>query len=746
VDNERAVPGRGRTAPATGVLVIEDDPAIRRLVREDLERASMQVTEAESVVGALAALRAADFDVIVLDLTLPDGSGLEVLARLRADYGSAHIIVLSGASTSSDRVRGLDSGADDYVVKPFVARELTARVRAVRRRRGSEIRSTLRMGALQIDVSAQRVLLHGALVELTTLEFALLSFLAARPGRVFSRVELLRAVWRSAPEWQSATTVTEHVHRLRAKLETDPQRPLILRTVRGSGYRFDPPADHAVPPDRSTGAGETPGIIVSVDRRVVESDAVADALLTGTAGTGLAGRMLLDLVAPQSRAAAQSRLDARSAGAEPRSQVLLLLGAGGVDLPIELRSEPIVWRGQAAVRSELRLASRESLRLRRQVTGVLSEVAEAVIVTDPHHHIRSWNTAAEEMYGWKEGEVLGRHINDAIPWLDGDEAKEAAEARLHAFGRWHGTCRQQGRDGSPVPIRGSTKLLHDEDGTEAGIVSVNRLATPAARAPATEPDEHDVADLRRGLAHDELEVHYQPVVDLATRRTMTLEALARWNHPVRGLLAPDAFMATAEQSGQILRLGAIVLEAACRQTATWRRDGIDINVAVNLSARELAEPSLVHRTLATAQAAGLDLRCLWLEVTETSLVEDVAQAGLRLEQLAALGVGISIDDFGTGWASLTYLREFPVHVLKIDRTFVAGIDHDASNVAIARSVLSLGAELNLVVVAEGVETEGEHQALRELGCTVGQGYLYGRPAPADEVDLARCHRVVVASA
>ena len=229
-------------APSTTVLVVEDDSATRRLVCRDLERANMQVSEAESVAQALEALRSAAFDVIVLDLTLPDGSGLDVLAQVRKDRGSTHVIVLSGASTEFDRVHGLESGADDYVVKPFFARELTARVMAVRRHRDAELDTTLRLGALQIDVVGRRVLLDGATVELTTREFELLAFLAARPGQVFSRTELLRAVWRSAPDWQTPATVTEHIRRLRSKIEVDPQRPVLLRTVRGAGYRFDAPA------------------------------------------------------------------------------------------------------------------------------------------------------------------------------------------------------------------------------------------------------------------------------------------------------------------------------------------------------------------------------------------------------------------------------------------------------------------------------------------------------------------------
>jgi PAS domain S-box-containing protein len=732
------MPVAPRCAPSTTVLVVEDDAAVRRLVRDDLERADMQVTEAGSVGRAEEALRASAFDVVILDLGLPDGSGLDILQRLREDRGSTHVILLSGASTQSDRILGLEAGADDYVVKPFFARELTARVRAVRRRRDSMIDPTIRIGDLQIDVGAKRVLLAGATVELTSQEFALLAFLAARPGHVFSRAELLRAVWHSDPDWQASATVTEHIRRVRAKIEVDPGHPRFLLTVRGSGYRFDAPAPDLAAPDLPT-SQDIVGVLVSIDGLVVDADAAADALL---AGTGLIGKAIIDLIAPQSAAAARSRLEARAAGGDPRSQVLVFTGSGGVELLIEVRSRRMQWRGRAAVESELRLAATESLRLRREVTGVLSEVADAVIVTDPNLHIRSWNTAAERLYGWNEGEVLGRHLRDAIEWIDADDSMEAAEARLHASGRWHGSCRQRARDGSIVDIRASTKVLHDDDGAEAGIVSVNRRAEPDARSEVVDPSEDDVVDLRRGLEGDEFEVYYQPVVDLATRRPITLEALARWNHPVRGVLSPDAFMATAERSGLILQLGAFVLDSACRQTAQWRRDGIDANIAVNLSAKELSDPTLVARTKATAEAAGLDLKSLWLEVTETSLVEDVAQARLRLEQLVSLGVGISIDDFGTGWASLTYLREFPVHVLKIDRMFVAGIEGDANSRAIARSILSLGAELNLAVVAEGIETEVEHRILSDLGCTLGQGYLYGRPAPADEVDLSEGYRII----
>jgi EAL domain-containing protein (putative c-di-GMP-specific phosphodiesterase class I) len=272
------------------------------------------------------------------------------------------------------------------------------------------------------------------------------------------------------------------------------------------------------------------------------------------------------------------------------------------------------------------------------------------------------------------------------------------------------------------------------------VATVNRLVDQDPYGVGEELDADTTADLRRGLAEGELDVYYQPVVDIADRRVITLEALVRWNHPTRGLLGPSCFLPEAEQSGLITEIGAHVLAVACSQVASWRREGIDVNLSVNLSAHELADPLLVERITSTARQAGFELTALWLEVTETALVEDVAQAGARLHQLASLGVGISIDDFGTGWASLTYLRQFPIHVLKIDRSFVSGVEHEPQCAAIIRSIVSLAAELDLVVVAEGIETLAEEAALKAMGCSIGQGFLYGHPVPARAVNLRHMSR------
>ncbi|MEA2828839.1 MAG: two-component system, OmpR family, phosphate regulon response regulator OmpR [Actinomycetota bacterium] len=225
------------------LLLLEDDVAVRRLVTNHLEQQGFTVTVATTVAEAMRKLNHDTFDVAILDLTLPDGSGLDVLHALRALGATTHVTVLSGAGAEIDRIGALDLGADDYVVKPFFVRELTARILAVQRRRASSDATELDYGPLHIDIAAREVSIDGVQVHLPTKEFDVLACMATHPGRVFSRDELLRTVWQSAADWQRASTVTEHIRRLRSKIEVDPLNPRILRTARGAGYRFDPPTD-----------------------------------------------------------------------------------------------------------------------------------------------------------------------------------------------------------------------------------------------------------------------------------------------------------------------------------------------------------------------------------------------------------------------------------------------------------------------------------------------------------------------
>ncbi|WP_169789834.1 putative bifunctional diguanylate cyclase/phosphodiesterase [Actinoplanes subtropicus] len=243
-------------------------------------------------------------------------------------------------------------------------------------------------------------------------------------------------------------------------------------------------------------------------------------------------------------------------------------------------------------------------------------------------------------------------------------------------------------------------------------------------------------DLRRAIEHDEIRAFYQPIVDIDGGEVVGFEALARWEHPVRGLLAPSVFIDVAEETGLIVPLGARMLSLACAQTARWRRERPDfagIHVAVNVSGTQFGHPSFVPTVTAVLADTGLDPGALWLEITETSIMADAEAAAETLGAIRALGVHLAIDDFGTGYSSLTYLRRFPVETLKIDRSFVAGVGRDREDEAIVDMILGLARALGLDVVAEGVETTAQLAYLRRLGCAFGQGYHFGRPTAADEI-------------
>jgi two-component system phosphate regulon response regulator PhoB len=222
------------------VLVVDDDPEVRMVVSWRLEADGFAVRQAADGEEAVRELAWAGADLIVLDLSLPGIGGLDVLSRVRAERETP-IIVLSGRAGERDRIVGLDLGADDYLAKPFSPDELAARVRSLLRRANGGAHERLELGPLAIDVGRREVRLHGEPVELTAKELDLLAFLAARPGQVFTRGQLLQHVWNSSSDWQEEATVTQHVHRLRRKLEVDPSHPRVLRTVFNAGYRFDPP-------------------------------------------------------------------------------------------------------------------------------------------------------------------------------------------------------------------------------------------------------------------------------------------------------------------------------------------------------------------------------------------------------------------------------------------------------------------------------------------------------------------------
>jgi diguanylate cyclase (GGDEF)-like protein/PAS domain S-box-containing protein len=239
--------------------------------------------------------------------------------------------------------------------------------------------------------------------------------------------------------------------------------------------------------------------------------------------------------------------------------------------------------------------------------------------------------------------------------------------------------------------------------------------------------------VRNAITGDQLEVHYQPVVDLRTDLITATEALVRIRAEDGQLVGPDEFIGIAEDCGLIIALGTAVLRQACERQARWREKGAGLHhVAVNVSARQLVS-GFATCVAAVLAETGLPAEMLCLELTETALIDAGNASRQEIADIKALGVTLALDDFGTGWSSLAYLRRFPFDIVKIDRSFVTGLGTDKDDTAVVKAVIGLGQALGLRVVAEGVETELQHRALRQLGCDHGQGYLYGRPKPADQV-------------
>jgi diguanylate cyclase (GGDEF)-like protein/PAS domain S-box-containing protein len=315
---------------------------------------------------------------------------------------------------------------------------------------------------------------------------------------------------------------------------------------------------------------------------------------------------------------------------------------------------------------------------------------------------------------------------------------------------------------APLPVGGTEVFLDASMGVALNTFGVNEAATMLSNAEAAmyrakrrggssvetfgESMRIELLDrtatehsLHRALERHELMLHYQPVVEIEGVTTVGVEALIRWHHPDRGLVAPYRFIPVAEESGLIIPIGAWVLEQACGQLRDWNHEsstGPRGSVEVNLSARQIDDPRIVQTVEAVLSRTGLPPECLTLEITESALMQDAASALAVLRALKGLGVLLAIDDFGTGYSSLSYLQRFPLDLLKVDRSFVEGLGVSAEGDEIVSAIINLAHALGLEVVAEGVETATQLDVLRSLRCDFAQGFLFSRPMPATEVVAA----------
>jgi diguanylate cyclase (GGDEF)-like protein/PAS domain S-box-containing protein len=353
--------------------------------------------------------------------------------------------------------------------------------------------------------------------------------------------------------------------------------------------------------------------------------------------------------------------------------------------------------------------------------------------------------------GVRDGDTAARLGGDEFAILLDDSSRDDARATAH---RILDSLREPFVvEGRQIFVRASIGLADNYDDALDADELLCRADIAMYAAKARGRDRFDIfephmqtelsarhelhSDLRVALEAGELVLHYQPLIDLETGAIESFEALLRWNHPTRGLVAPDNFIPIAEETGLIVSIGRHVLREACRQIVEWRTDrglGDSLSIGVNVSPQQLHDANFVTDVGEALRDTGLSAEHLVLELTESTLLSDTTLVQQRLRALKALGVRLAIDDFGTGYSSLAYLRTFPVDFLKIDRTFVSEVSREPEQGRVmVRSIVGLGHNLSLTVVAEGIENAHQLDELRAAGCNIGQGYLFARPVPPEDV-------------
>jgi diguanylate cyclase (GGDEF)-like protein/PAS domain S-box-containing protein len=294
-----------------------------------------------------------------------------------------------------------------------------------------------------------------------------------------------------------------------------------------------------------------------------------------------------------------------------------------------------------------------------------------------------------------------------------------------------GIARALEEDGADEVLRNADVAMYTAKGKGKGNYQFFEQSMRTAVVDRLELE----ADLRTALAREEFELFFQPLVQLESTRIVGVEALVRWNHPRRGMLQPLDFIPVAEETGQIIPLGRWVMSEACRQAHAWWNTLPDTDrssIAVNVSGRQLRDPSFVEDVAGALAESGLRPSRLVLEITETVIMHRTEGIMQRLRALKELGIQLAIDDFGTGYSSLNYLQQFPIDIIKIDKTFVDGLQRNDAGTALTRTIIGLGFTLGLSTVAEGIEEDQQRTALQELGCVLGQGFLFARPLNAGE--------------
>jgi diguanylate cyclase (GGDEF)-like protein/PAS domain S-box-containing protein len=674
------------------LLLVEDNPGDARLLREMLNEAGAhktEMTQAESMGEAERHLAQALFDIVLLDLGLPDAQGLEAVRRARAIAPRVPLVVLTGLDDEALATRALQAGAQDYLIKGQIeTRGLLRALRYAIERKGLE-------EALFVIKERAQVTLNciGDAVVCTDVSgnITFLNLVAEKMtgwpweeaiGRPMGEVFQLQDAMTHEPSpnpMDAAVAQNKTVH-----------PPSNCMLIRRDG--FETPIEDSVAPihDRE---GKATGAVI-VFRDVSAARAMAEQMTHSAQHdflTGLPNRMLLNDRVNQAIA-----LAARHA----KKVAVLFLDLDGFKHINDSLGHPI---GDKLLQS----IARRLVSCVRGTDTVSRQGGDEFVVL------------LSEMAQQEDAAISALRILDAVA-----KAHSIDQHDLHLTASIGvSVCPDDGLDAETL-IKNADIAMYQakENGRQS-----YQFFKPVMNVRAVERQSIEES-LRRALERKEFSLRYQPKVKLATGEITGAEALVRWSHPTRGPVSPVNFIPVAEDCGLILPIGQWVLREACKQARAWLDAGLSLgSIAVNISSMEFRDDNFLESVFATLSETGLDPKSLELELTESVLMKRAESAASVLKTLRARGVQIAVDDFGTGYSSLSYLRKFPIDALKIDQSFVRQISSAPDDTTIVKAIISMGRSLNLRVVAEGVETRQELEFLGAHQCEEAQGFYFSRP-------------------
>ncbi len=685
--------------PEPRALVIDDDPTMRALARAALQKAGFSVNDAENGQDALDTLDETRPDLILLDVEMPVVDGFEVCAAIRArpDYVDTPIVMLTGREDDESIRAAYDSGATDFVSKPINWSLLGHRAKYILR--ASQVAQGLRISETKNRAFLQAI--PDSMLVVDRDGVLISHHLGGDGNRAFDQ------------KLQRGSSVLETLPSKLADLWKR-QIELVLRSSVTQHCDFQWPND-----DKGTRFYETRMVpytkkSVLIIVRDVSGQKIADAKIRKLAFydplTGLPNRQSFLIQVS----------DAIRRATDENSQFAVLY----IDLDNFKRINDSLGHsiGDALLKST---AARLEACVRGDDYVARAEHGEAQLQV--------------ARLGGDEFTVLLQNLNSA------EEAEDVANRIVRQLSE---PLHYEGQQFVITPSIGVSTYPHDGHDIDTLVKSAdmamysaksagrNRVSMFSGTMSVRSLERLDLEEsLRRAVKNGELDLHYQPKLDLRTRGISGVEALLRWTHPDRGLISPAKFIPIAEEAGLIMELSDWVLNAACDQLKAWQNSPFaNIKIAINLSAKQFYQENIETEILGALKSRSLENQRLELELTEGTLMRDADDTIRTLTSLKDAGFSIAVDDFGTGYSSLSYLKKFPIDALKIDRSFVSGIGGTNEYGSICTAIIALAQSLGMRTIAEGVESDDQLQHLRFLDCDEIQGFFFAKPMPAADLE------------